>query len=54
MKYKYQLIILGNTEDSIVKEILKQIKFEIDNLKLPEKILNVIDRYNIDSEYVGN
>lgn len=54
MKYKYQLITLGNTEDSIVEEILNQIKSEIVNLKLPEKILNVIDRYNIDTEYVGN
>ena len=53
MKYKYQLIILGTTENPIVKEILNQIKTKITDLKLPKNILNIINRDNID-EYVGN
>lgn len=53
MKYKYQLIILGTTENPIVKEILNQIETKITDLKLPKNILNIINRDNID-EYVGN
>lgn len=54
MKYKYQLIILGTTENPIVKEILSQIETKITDLKLPKNILNIINRDNIDTEYVGN
>lgn len=54
MKYKYQLIILGITENPIVKEILSQIETKITDLKLPKNILNIINRDNIDTEYVGN
>ena len=46
MKYRYQLILLGSIEDSIVEEIKAQIILEITNLKLPEGILNIIDRSN--------
>ena len=53
MKYKYQLITLGTTENPIVKEILNQIETKITDLKLPKNILNIINRDNID-EYVGN
>ena len=54
MKYKYQLIILGTTENPIVEEILNQIKTKITDLKLPKNILNIINRDNIGTEYVGN
>lgn len=54
MKYKYQLILLGSIEDPIVKGIKDQIIFEITNLKLPEGILNIIDRDNLEEKYVGN
>ena len=54
MKYKYQLILLGSIEDPIVKGIKDQIIFEITNLKLPESILNTIDRDNLEEKYVGN
>ena len=54
MKYKYQLIILGTTENPIVEEILNQIETKISDLKLPKNILNIINRDNIDTEYVGN
>lgn len=54
MKYKYQLILLGSIEDPIVKSIEDQIIFEITNLKLPESILNIIDRDNLEEKYVGN
>jgi len=53
MKYKYQLIILGTTENPIAEEILNQIVTKITDLKLPKNILNIINRDNID-EYVGN
>ena len=54
MKYKYQLIILGTTENPIVEEILNQIKTKITDLKLPKNILNIINRDNINTEYGGN
>lgn len=54
MKYRYQLILLGSIEDSIVEEIKAQIILEITNLKLPEGILNIIDRSNWEEDYVGN
>ena len=54
MKYKYQLILLGSIEDPIVKSIKDQIISEITNLKLPESILNIIDRDNLEEKYVGN
>lgn len=54
MKYKYQLILLGSIEDPIVKGIKDQIISEIANLKLPEGILNIIDRDNLEEKYVGN
>ncbi len=54
MKYRYQLILLGSTEDSIVKGIKEQIISDITNLRLPESILNIIDRDNLEEEYVGN
>lgn len=54
MKYRYQLILLGSIEDSIVEEIKTQIILEITNLKLPEGILNIIDRSNWEEDYVGN
>ena len=54
MKYKYQLIILGTRENPIVEEILNQIKTKITDLKLPKNILNIINRDNIGTEYVGN
>lgn len=53
MKYKYQLIILGTTENPIVEKILNQIVTKITDLKLPKNILNTINRDNID-KYVGN
>ena len=53
MKYKYQLIILGTTENPIVEKILNQIETKITDLKLPKNILNIINRDNID-KYVGN
>lgn len=53
MKYRYQLILLGSIEDSIVEEIKAQIILEITNLKLPEGILNIIDRSNWEEDYVG-
>lgn len=53
MKYRYQLILLGSIEDSIVEEIKTQIILEITNLKLPEGILNIIDRSNWEEDYVG-
>ena len=54
MKYKYQLIILGTREYPIVEEILNQIETKITDLKLPKNILNIINRDNIGTEYVGN
>lgn len=54
MKYRYQLILLGSIEDSIVEEIKSQIILEFTNLKLPEGILNIIDRSNWEEDYVGN
>lgn len=54
MKYRYQLILLGSIEDSIVEETKTQIILEITNLKLPEGILNIIDRSNWEEDYVGN
>ena len=54
MKYKYQLIVLGTTENPIVEEILNQIKTKITDLKLPKNILNIINRDNINTEYGGN
>ena len=54
MKYKYQLIILGTRKYPIVEEILNQIETKITDLKLPKNILNIINRDNIDTEYVGN
>ena len=54
MKYRYQLILIGSIEDSIVEEIKEQIILEITNLKLPEGILNIIDRSNWEEDYVGN
>lgn len=44
MKYRYQLILLGSIENPIIKEIKKQIIFEIIDLKLPKGIINMIDR----------
>lgn len=54
MKYRYQLILLGSIEDPIVKDIKEQISIEIVNLKLPQEILNIIDRDNLEGSYVGN
>lgn len=54
MKYRYQLILLGSIENSIVKGIKDQIISEIIDLKLPQGIINIIDRNNWKNEYVGN
>ena len=54
MKYRYQLILLGSIENPIVKGIKDQIISEIIDLKLPEGIINIIDRNNWKDEYVGN
>lgn len=54
MKYRYQLILLGSIENPIIKEIKKQIIFEIIDLKLPKGIINMIDRNNWKDEYMGN
>ena len=54
MKYRYQLILLGSIENLIIKGIKDQIISEISNLKLPQGIINIIDRNNWKDEYVGN
>ena len=54
MKYRYQLILLGSIENPIIKGIKDQIISEISDLKLPQGIINIIDRNNWKDEYVGN
>lgn len=54
MKYKYQLILLGSIENPIIKGIKGQIISGIIDLKLPQDIINIIDRNNWKDEYVGN
>lgn len=54
MKYRYQLILLGSIENPIIKGIKDQIISEISNLRLPQGIINIIDRNNWKDEYVGN
>ena len=54
MKYKYQLILLGSIENPIIKGITDQIISGIIDLKLPQGIINIIDRNNWKDEYVGN
>ena len=54
MKYRYQLILLGSIENPIIKGIKNQIISEISDLKLPQGIINIIDRNNWKDEYVGN
>lgn len=46
MKYRYQLILLGSIENPIIKGIKDQIISEISDLKLPQGIINIIDRNN--------
>ena len=54
MKYKYQLILLGSIENPIIKGIKGQIISGIIDLKLPQDVINIIDRNNWKDEYVGN
>lgn len=54
MKYRYQLILLGSIENPIIKDIKDQIISGIIDLKLPQAIINIIDRNNWEDDYVGN
>ena len=54
MKYRYQLILLGSIENPIIRGITDEIISRIEDLKLPQGIINIINRNNWKDEYVGN
>ncbi len=53
MKYKYQLIILGS-DVPIVEDILKLFSKKLEELKLQEDSVKIINSNNFDIEYLGN
>lgn len=53
MKYKYQLIILGS-DVPIVEDILKLFSKKLEELKLREDSVKIINSNNFDIEYLGN
>ncbi|MDM1551851.1 toll/interleukin-1 receptor domain-containing protein [Empedobacter falsenii] len=53
MEYKYQLILLG-TEVPQKKLILKAFLDKINDLKLPESVIKVIEADQIKTDYLGN
>jgi len=53
MKYKYQLIILGN-EVSIVEELINLMYEKLDDLGLSREMIKIIKGDNFDAEYLGN
>lgn len=53
MRYKYQLIILG-TKTPIIGDIIGLFNKRLDELKLPNNSVKVIDTDNFEDEYLGN
>lgn len=53
MRYKYQLIILGS-DTPLVDDILKLFSKKLEELKLPDGSVKIINSSNFDIEYLGN
>jgi hypothetical protein len=53
MRYKYQLIILGS-DVPFINDILKLFSKRIEELKLPDGSVKIINSSNFENEYLGN
>lgn len=53
MKYKYQLIILGS-KVQIIEDLIELFHKKLDELKLPNNSVKIIDSDNFEAEYLGN